>query len=82
MTLSDFKLLDPVVQDYIVHDRGIELAVRKAKGRQMTLYHVDAFYVEVSYLPGSNTVTMIRSFRSDTLLQPYLEQIDITGLLS
>lgn len=69
------------MQEYLVHDRGIELATRKTKDRYMVLYHVDSFYVEVSYRLNTRQVTMIRSFTTDTFLQPYLEQIDITFLL-
>lgn len=82
MTLYEFKLLDPLLKEYVVHYRGIELGSRRAKDRQMTLYALADFYVEVSYIPDTTTVTMMRSFASDTLLQPYLEQIDITSLLS
>ena len=81
MTLSEFKSLDASVQEYIIHDRAIALATRRGKDRQMALYYIDSFYVEVSYLPDTSEVTMIRSFKTDTLLQPYLEQIDITELL-
>ena len=74
--------MDPALKEHVVHDKGIVLGSRRAKDRQMTLYAIADFYVEVSYVPGTNTVTMMRSFATDTLLQPYLEQIDITGLLS
>lgn len=81
MMLYEFKRLVPVIQEYIIHERGIELAKRKGRNRHMVLYFVDSFYVEVSYLPSTHNITMIRSFKTDTFLQPYLEQIDITCLL-
>lgn len=81
MTLSEFKSMNGLIQEYLVDDRGIELATRQGRGRYMKLYHFDSFYVEITYVPCTKRIIMIRGFNNDTLLKPYLDQIDITGLL-
>ena len=60
---------------------GAFLHNRKGEGFNANLYGVEDFYVEVRYDTERNAIVQIMPFNSPDLLQPYLEQIDLSELL-
>ena len=60
---------------------GTFLHSRKGAGFNSNLYGVEDFYVEVHYDTERNAIVQIMPFNSPDLLQPYLEQIDLSDLL-
>lgn len=49
---------------------------------KILLYQINDFYVESFYNPKRNRIFMFRAFKSERLLEPYLEQIDISSLFN
>ena len=45
-----------------------------------SLYQLNDFYVEVQYNGGINAITKLTLFLTYTKLEPYLENIDISGV--
>ena len=82
MTLYQFRALDPDAQADIVW-RGTFLDGRTEGKRNILLYAVDNFYVEVHYSSASlNTIENLVPFRSTTPLLPYLNQLDSSEIHS
>lgn len=56
------------------------LANRSANGFKYYLYHINGFFVEVTYVPSSKKVARIWAFRNIDFLSAYLEKVDIEEL--
>ena len=80
MTLTEFKLLDETKQTQILIDRGVFIAERLYKNFLIFLYQVDHFYVEIYHNQRYNTMQGISGFEDDEVLEPYLDNIDISCL--
>ena len=78
MTLYEFNALDRMEQAESIWD-GVFLGDRKDSEHRILLYQIDDFYVEVFYHIQYNTIRRFRSFSSTDQLDPYLNQIDLTG---
>jgi hypothetical protein len=59
---------------------GVHVASRPGFFCSIALFQVDDYYVEVFYNKKTKEVGRIKTFRGTDLLQPYLKQIDISGL--
>lgn len=81
MTLYQFKLLTERDQYQSIWDNGILIADRLEHKHWYSLYSMFDFYLELKYDAGGTKIIDLRSFISDTPLEPYLIQIDITCLL-
>jgi len=53
---------------------------RKETNFSILLYQVQSFYVEVFYSGKENKISRLRSFSSINQLEPYLNNIDISGI--
>ena len=82
MTNFEFSQLNDTAQAEELLDRGIFLTERLYKNFTIFLYQVDHFYVEVYYNNRFNVLQGMKSFEDDATLQPYLDSIDITCLVS
>ena len=81
MKLSDFNILDLDEQlDTTVYD-GDYVDTRIENGMNVILYQVDSFYVEIFYHPTTNVILRHRSFSCTNELSPYLDTINLEGLL-
>ena len=80
MTLSEFKVADRSLQYDIICDHGIRLISRDFSDYSVILYQVEGFYVEVVYEGLEGRIGIFRAFNTTLLLDPYLEQIDISFL--
>ena len=47
---------------------------------EYSLFQLNDFYVEVKYNGGINAITKFTSFSTYTRLEPYLDNIDISGV--
>jgi hypothetical protein len=81
MDFYEFSRLNQDQREALVKKRGIFLAVRMSCGCKISLYHMSNFYAEVVYLPESNEIILVRSFKSKSCLDPYLEMVDLSGIL-
>lgn len=82
MTVYDFQLLSQTVQVNLLYKEGVYVGKRKINSSSVLLYQLEGFYVEVYYKKYRCSVIRIHCFRSTTLLDPYLEQIDVEHLVS
>jgi hypothetical protein len=82
MRLEEFYTLDHDKQFLITFSSGIFLSDRKQDECSIRLFQVDDFYVEIVSLTVSGKVLMIKSFKDDDRLEPYLAQIDISDLMA
>ena len=81
MRLLEFKLLDAKDQVSILYKQGVYIGKRKDGHLTILLYQVDSFYVEVMYRMYRRYIARIRCSESTSLLDPYLEQIDVEHLV-
>ena len=60
---------------------GTHIGERFDEEHNILLYQIDGFYVEVFYHREYNTIRRFRSFSSTEQLTPYLEQLNLKGLI-
>jgi hypothetical protein len=65
----------------LVWEHGSFLCLRHAKRCSVMLYHMGGFFAEVWYLPQENRIDSICGFTGKACLEPYLEMIDLQGLM-
>ena len=81
MTVQYFNTLDNVDQLNIVFNYGAYIAQRSTEENQITLFQLFSFYVEI-YSSGEKWLCAIESFDDVGGLDIYINDIDITALLS
>lgn len=74
-----FRTLDELEQWQVVWDMQPMLS-RQDGENLFDLYQVDAFYVEARYMMPDNIKEGVRCFTTTTLIEPYLNQVDISKL--
>jgi len=79
MNLFQFQLMSQGEQLSLLYREGIYVGKRK-DDLTFLLYQVDTFYVEVAYHKYRCHIAGVRATMSTTILDPYLEQIDIAIL--
>lgn len=82
MTLFEFQLLSEGEQITALYQQGAYIGKRKEEKRTVLLYQLESFYVEVHYRSYRRYVYKIRCSGSTSILDPYLEQIDVEYLVS
>lgn len=80
MTIQEFDCLDETGQLEVIWDKGVHLGTRRTGLYTYHLYQVETFYVEEKLHGAWQIRKRLRSFVNTSLLDPYLEQIDISGL--
>ena len=82
MTVYQFNKLREVDQFDLLLSNGVIVGKRKEKSYEYVLYHLDKIYIELKYHKDHRTMPAIKSFTSTgNALLPYIEHIDISGLL-
>ncbi len=81
MELYEFNVLTKDEKTALVWSKGDYVADRKERDCFILLYQVFSFYVEIWYVTAENKINKLRSFNSTNQLQPYLEVIDISGII-
>ena len=80
--LAAFNQLPTPAQLTYVWEQGYYLAARPTgTAGVVRVYQVGIFFVEV-YFPTPADFEILRAFHDPIYLQPYLDQIDLDGLLS
>lgn len=80
MTHKEYKALRQDEQTSFLCKAGVSIAERKVGPYLIVLFQVDSFYVEVFYDKSSYQMIKLMSFYNTTLLEPYLSDINISGL--
>ena len=82
MTMYEFRILSDQEQLDIVHGKGVYIGKRKMRDLVSVLYQVEGFYVELFYKKYRYFVSHSRCSTSLVIAEPYLEQIDLAGLVN
>ncbi|HZF64059.1 MAG TPA: hypothetical protein VEZ55_06240 [Chitinophagaceae bacterium] len=81
MSIKEFNDLVDNDQREAIIDGGIFLCTRTLQSYHISLFQIDAFYVEVWRLAGSKRGGLMFAFDSVDLLDPYLSSINISELV-
>ena len=82
MTARQFDSLNPTDKENMVCLYGAFIAVRQEPEFIIRLYQLDSFYVELYYHQVRDQAVCIKSFESTVKLDPYLNSIDLSGLMN
>jgi len=82
MRYHDFTSLKELDRADTAWKKGVLLAERTEGFHSLRLYRLNDFYVEVVYHTHFNVMLSVSSFTDEERLDAYLEQIDLSGLLS
>ncbi len=82
MRLAQFKMLNEEEQFDVIEQQGIFLTEREDAFYNIRLYHVENFYVELYCHTHFNVIVRSKAFSTPQLLDPYLNNIDIDGLMA
>lgn len=82
MIIQHFNTLSKQDQQNNLLREGIFLAEREDGPFRIMLYQLDSFYVEVYFFNLYNKVAFLQSFTDTDALEPYLEQLNVTGMLN
>lgn len=81
-TLDEFNQLEPAAQLTYVWEQGYYLAARPDEAAGLVrMYQVGGFFVEIRFATPAD-FEILRAFHDPVYLQPYLDRIDLDGLLS
>ncbi|MDN5202902.1 hypothetical protein QQ008_16040 [Fulvivirgaceae bacterium BMA10] len=80
--MHKFRKLTIDQQTLLVKKRGSYLSIRESNSFLINLYFIDDFFVELWYSSNGISVNQIRSFRKLKYLEPYLNTIDISDVVS
>ena len=81
MILNLFNTLPKKEQQELILAEGTFLAERADGPFRIMLYQLEDFYVEVHFFNLYNKVAFFSAFDSMEALEPYLETIDVSGVL-
>ncbi len=65
----------------LLYKEGTYIGKRKKNNQDLVLYQLDSFYIEIIYLEYRRFIHKIRCFSSTSLIDPYLEQINVASLV-
>jgi hypothetical protein len=82
MTIYKFNCLDEVLQIELLWSTGVLIGSRQEGLFKILLYQIDSFYVEVFYQYFKGKMVKLISFEDTSLLEPYLDSINIAPLLT
>lgn len=68
-------------QTSVLYHKAIRIGGRKDNDHTIVLFQVDGYYAELYFHRKKNEITGINAFTSVDFLEPYLQKIDISGLL-
>lgn len=81
MMLDFFNTLPKKAQQELLLAEGTYLAERIDGPFRIMLYQLESFYVEVHFFNLYNKVAFFSAFDTIDALEPYLETIDVSGML-
>lgn len=77
MDLQEFNFMPLDERAAIALKLGTFLGVRISEEYSLVLYHLGKFFCEVWYCAENNDIVLVHGFKSKTLLEPYLELIEL-----
>lgn len=80
ISLYEFNSLDEHEKGAVLWEYGEFLMQRFDLDIGYSLYQLNNFYVEVEYNGDQNKISKFTSFSTNTKLEPYLENIDISEI--
>ena len=80
MTADEFNTLEIREQIKVAMANDTLIGHRSEGPVSMHLYVVDDFYVEITYTTRRKAVINVHASKEDAVLDPYLEQIDLSEL--
>ena len=81
ISLYEFNALNDFEKGDVLWKHGVHVFERFDVEKGYSLYQLNNFYVEVQYNGGINAITKFTSFSTDAKLEPYLDNIDISGVM-
>lgn len=81
MTIYEYYQLSRREQLDLLYSEGVFLLKRREGDRIFLLYQLDSFYIEIAYKKYRSVIQKMKCFHSIDLLAPYMEEIDVEGLL-
>ncbi len=81
MKLSDFILLDEKKKTFAVLHQGILVGKRRLHDCMIFLFQLEGYYVETWCNAENKAIEEFRVFENTQLLQPYLENISLKGIV-
>ncbi|GAC1419534.1 MAG: hypothetical protein NVS1B13_21300 [Flavisolibacter sp.] len=81
MKMLEFKIMDQSDQINLLYKEGTYIGKRKKNNQDLVLYQLDSFYIEITYIEYRRFIQKIRCFSSTSLIDPYLEQINLASLV-
>ena len=82
MLFKDFRYQNKETKKRLLFENGAYLTCRKQDETLIVLFQVSHFYVEVYFDEKEEIIGFIHAFEQVEFLEPYLAQIDITGLVN
>jgi hypothetical protein len=82
MQLQLFEGLSLNAKACITWRKGVHIACRSEGKYYMALYRLNDFYVEIQYHTCYDGIADIKTFVCEEQLKPYLNQIDLSDILS
>ena len=80
ITLYEFNSLNELEKIEALGEYGVILAHRFEEIFKYMLYQINDFYVELKYILEGNIFVEMKSFKTTTLLERYLDEINIDDL--
>lgn len=82
MTVHEYNNLSQAEQFEVLYNYGTHISDRADNDYCIILFQLDNFYIELYFHILQNALKKIRSFSNVDFIKPYLEQIDLSELLS
>jgi hypothetical protein len=82
MKMHDFQFFSQEKQLSLLYQQGIYIGKRKNDEFVRLLFQLDSFYVEITYITYRKSIHKIRYSDSTSILDPYLEQIQVEYLVT
>ena len=82
MRMSEYELLSQEEQIRLLYQQGIYIGKRKTGQLIRLLFQLDSFYVEIAYVSYRLSIQRMHYCESTSILEPYLEQIDVEYLVT
>ena len=82
ITFYEFNALSKNEKVEVLCECSVFLCERPHPAFRIVLYQINNFYVEVKYDTTNNSILEFQVFINTKLLDPYLEQIDISYILA
>ncbi|QMU29759.1 hypothetical protein [Adhaeribacter radiodurans] len=75
MTLYNFNKGSHQERTILIGQHGTFLADRPGNQYRVCLYHMGEFYAEAYYQVKNNRLELVRGFKNQEFLEPYLDKI-------